>query len=61
VFFVAWFFFSYRMAWSETAYCVWFTQDSSLNFSRIEPYSIFGTFTLPAPPIAGDSTGKDTA
>jgi hypothetical protein len=34
----------------ETAYLVWFTQDSSLLFSRIEPYSIFGPITLPQLP-----------
>lgn len=37
--------FSCRINRGETAYLVWFTQDSSLNFSRIEPYSIFGPFT----------------
>lgn len=34
--------YAYRMTWGETVYLVWFTQDSSLKFSRIEPYSIFG-------------------
>jgi len=39
--------YSYRMISGETAYLVWFTQDSSLKFSRIEPYSIFGPITFP--------------
>ena len=39
--------FSYRMSRGETAYLVWFTQDRSLMFSRIEPYSIFGPITFP--------------
>jgi len=37
----------YRITRGETAYLVWFTQDSSLKFSRIEPYSIFGPITFP--------------
>jgi hypothetical protein len=39
--------YSYRMIRGETAYLVWFTQDSSLKFSRIEQYSIFGPITFP--------------
>jgi hypothetical protein len=39
--------YSYRMTRGDTAYLVWFTQDSSLKFSRIEPYSIFGPVTFP--------------
>ncbi|MFA7062507.1 MAG: hypothetical protein WC156_17005 [Pedobacter sp.] len=39
--------FSYRLSRGETAYLVWFTQDRSLKFSRIEPYSIFGPITFP--------------
>jgi hypothetical protein len=42
--------YSYRMIRGETAYLVWFTLDSSLKFSRIEEYSIFGPITLPALP-----------
>ena len=38
--------FSYQVTRGETAYLVWFTQDSSLRFSRIEPYSIFGPITF---------------
>lgn len=38
--------YSYRMTRGETAYLVWFTQDSELKFSRIEPYSIFGPITF---------------
>jgi hypothetical protein len=38
--------YSYRMTRGETAYLVWFTQDTSLKFSRIEPYSIFGPITF---------------
>jgi hypothetical protein len=37
----------YRMNKGETVYLVWFTQDSSLRFSRIEPYSIIGPITFP--------------
>jgi hypothetical protein len=39
--------YSYQMIRGETVYLVWFTQDTSLMFSRIEPYSIFGPFTFP--------------
>jgi len=39
--------YSYQMTKGETAYLVWFTQDSSLKFSRIEPYSIIGPITFP--------------
>jgi len=42
--------YSYRMVRGETPYLVWFTQDSSLKFSRIEPYSIFGPITFPSLP-----------
>jgi len=37
----------YRMTKGETTYLVWFTQDSSSKFSRIEPYSTFGPLTYP--------------
>jgi hypothetical protein len=39
--------YSYRMTRGETAYLIWFTQDLSLKFSRIEQYSIFGPITFP--------------
>jgi len=39
--------YSYQMTRGETAYLVWFTQDTSLMFSRVEPYSIFGPITFP--------------
>lgn len=42
--------YSYRMTRGEKAYLVWFTQDASLMFSRIEPYSVFGPFTFPSLP-----------
>ena len=42
--------YSYRMIRGETVYLVWFTQDASLKFSRIEPYSIFGPIALPTLP-----------
>jgi len=38
--------YAYRMTSGETVYLVWFTQDSSLKFSRIEPYSIFGPLNI---------------
>ena len=43
-------YYSYRMTRGETTYLVWFTQDASLMFSRIEPYSIFGPITFPSLP-----------
>lgn len=42
--------YTYQATKGETAYLVWFTQDASLKFSRIEPYGIFGPFTFPTLP-----------
>lgn len=42
--------YTYRAPGGETAYLVWFTQDVSLKFSRIESYAIFGPFTFPLLP-----------
>jgi hypothetical protein len=39
--------YSYQKTRGETAFLVWFAQDSSLKFSRIEPYSIIGPITFP--------------
>ena len=38
--------YAYRMSRGETAYLVWFAQDSNLKFSRIESFSIFGPISL---------------
>lgn len=38
--------FSFRVTSAETRYLVWLTQDVRGNFSRIEPYSIFGPILL---------------
>ena len=39
--------YTYRITRGETAYLVWFTQDTSSKYSRIEPYSIVGPITFP--------------
>jgi hypothetical protein len=39
--------YTYRITKGETAYLVWFTQDTSSKYSRIEPYSIVGPITFP--------------
>jgi len=42
--------YTYQATGAETAYLVWFTQDVSLKFSRIESYAIFGPLTFPSLP-----------